>query len=135
MKNQLSRRRILRTISGTLAGIFSLSFSRKAKAAVQKLLVASHTPKGYDPTKHKWLMALDVDRCIGCGLCVEACKAENNVPLGPCYFRTWIERYVITKPEPGSGELRGEIIVDSPNGGMNGFPPIVAPKEQILKAF
>jgi ferredoxin len=96
------------------------------------MLVSSHTPKEYDPTKHKWLMALDVERCIGCGLCVEACKTENAVPAGPSCFRAWIERYIITKPEPGSGEMRGETLVDSPNGGMHGFPPSLVPKEQIL---
>ena len=80
-------------------------------------------PAGYDPFKHKWLMALDVDRCIGCGLCVEACCEENSVPEG--HWRTWIERYVITKPKPGSGETRGETIVDSPDGGKKGFPELL----------
>ena len=65
-------------------------------------------------------MAVDVNRCIGCGLCAEACKKENHVPEGP-YFRTWVERYIITKPEPGSDAARGETLVDSPNGGMRGF--------------
>lgn len=135
MKKPLGRRSLLRTLSGALAGALTLSVSRKAKAALQKILVASHTPKGYDPTKHKWLMAIDVGRCIGCGLCVEACKTENAVPIGPSYFRTWIERYIITRPEAGSGEMRGETIVDSPNGGMQGFPAGLVPKEQILKSF
>jgi ferredoxin len=111
------------------------SVARVSKAAVQKLFVSTEAPKGYDPTKHKWLMALDVDRCIGCGLCAEACKKENAVPEGPNYFRTWIERYIITKPAAASGETRGEVFVDSPNGGIRGFPPSPIPKDQILKSF
>jgi Fe-S-cluster-containing dehydrogenase component len=80
-------------------------------------------------------MALDIDRCIGCGLCAEACKKENKVVPKPAYFRTWVERYVIKKPAPGSGELRGETVVDSPNGSIGGFPPTPIPREDILKSF
>ena len=135
MKDQFSRRSVFRKIGGAVAGVMTASLARKSKAAVQKFFVSSQAPKGYDPTKHKWLMALDVERCIGCGLCAEACKKENGVPDGPSYFRTWIERYIITKPKPGSGETRGEVYVDSPNGGIHGFPPSPIPKAEILKSF
>ena len=135
MKSSINRRKALSRFAGALAGLVTASSAGAAKAAVQKFFVSSQAPKGYDPHKHRWLMALDVDRCIGCGLCVEACKTENKVPQGPAYFRTWIERYVIKRPEPGSGETRGEVLVDSPNGGINGFPSTLVPKEQILKSF
>src|ERR1035438_10222470 len=94
MKTQYRRRSALSRLGGAIAGLLTLSAARAAKAAVQKVFVASGAPKDYDPTKHKWLMCIDVNRCIGCGLCVEACKKENGVPEGP-YFRTWIERYEI----------------------------------------
>jgi tetrathionate reductase subunit B len=134
MKTQYNRRNMLTRLGGAIAGLVTLSTARAAKAAVQKVFVSSGAPKEYDPTQHKWLMCIDVNKCIGCGLCAEACKKENGVPEGP-YFRTWIERYIITKPEPGSGKTRGETLVDSPDGGMHGFPPSPVPKEQIEHSF
>jgi Fe-S-cluster-containing dehydrogenase component len=135
MKLEVSRRRWLGVLGGAVAGLLSAPVARAAKAVVQKVFVSSGAPKGYDPSKHKWQMALDVDRCIGCGMCVDACKMENHVPPGPTYFRTWIERYLIKKPAQGSNRLRGEVLVDSPNGGRDGFPPATVPREDILKSF
>ena len=148
MKFEFSRRRMLGVLTGTLAGLVSAPAARAGKATVQKLFTSANAAKGYDPSKHKWLMSIDVDRCIGCGLCVDACKTENHVPQGPTYFRTWIERYIIKKPVSGQDQplgeeksesravkLRGEVLVDSPNGGRNGFPATTVDRKDILKSF
>jgi Fe-S-cluster-containing dehydrogenase component len=68
----------------------------------------------YKTSDHWWAMLVDIDKCIGCGNCVRACSEENKVPDG--FFRTWVERYQV-------GDWRSEHpTVDSPAGGMNGFP-------------
>ncbi len=63
-----------------------------------------------------YAMGVDVEKCIGCARCVVACKTENHVPQDEHFFNTWIERYFI--------QDNGEVHVDSPNGGIDGFPPM-----------
>jgi Fe-S-cluster-containing dehydrogenase component len=75
--------------------------------------LAEAAEEDYDPAEHYYGMGIQVDKCIGCGRCVEACKAENDVPREPFFFRTWVERYVI--------HADGEVEVDSPEGGIRGF--------------
>lgn len=81
-------------------------------------------PFEYDPTGHRYLYLIDIDKCIGCGSCVRACKRENQVPQQ--FFRTWIERYQISST--------GEVYVDSANGGHDGFMPTTLGAD-IAKAF
>jgi len=93
-----------------------------AAAASAAEPAAALTP--YDPAKHRYSFVMDVRKCIGCGECVRACEAENNVP--PHFFRTWIERYEVTRT--------GEVTIDSPNGGRDGFTETVTGGD-VTKAF
>ena len=80
----------------------------------------------YRAEDHYYGMGIDISKCIGCGRCADACKTENDVPREPYYFRTWIERYVIT--------TEGETTVSSPNGGIEGFPATISEKG-IMRSF
>ncbi len=61
----------------------------------------------------RWVFLVDTQKCVGCGLCVKACKLENEVPYEANVSRTWVERYVITKD--------GRVHADSPKAGRDGY--------------
>lgn len=84
------------------------------------------TTQRYDARSHYYGMGVDVSKCIGCGRCAAACKEENDVPRDPHYVRTWVERYAI--------RTDGECVVDSPNGGIDGFPATNA-EADVERAF
>ena len=80
----------------------------------------------------RWVFLVDTKKCVGCGLCVKACKLENEVPYDPPITRTWVERYVLMN--------NGQVHIDSPAGGRDGYtdPKIredVIPTDQITKGF
>jgi|PlaIllAssembly_1097288.scaffolds.fasta_scaffold61531_1 Fe-S-cluster-containing dehydrogenase component len=118
-----SRRDFCRTI---LLGTLSLVVPGSVIGATGTKGLSDWYGTKYKPKEHLYAMGIKVDRCIGCGRCVDACKRENNVPDYPFYTRTWIERYITTE--------EGQTIVDSPNGGKDGFKAQVSDKK-LLKTY
>jgi len=117
-KDTSSRRKFLKTglaITGTVvAGALLQPFSG--------IILAGEKPK-----KGKWYgIGIDIEKCIGCGNCAKSCKLENDVPQEPFYYRSWVEQYTIKND--------GTVIVESPNGGIDGFKQSV-PDEEIMKTF
>jgi Fe-S-cluster-containing dehydrogenase component len=63
--------------------------------------------------KKRWAFVVDTTKCVGCGMCVKACKLENEIPFDANVQRTWVERYIQMKD--------GEVVIDSPKGDRFGF--------------
>lgn len=82
----------------------------------------SNEDSDYDISKHYWGYAIDTTRCIGCGTCMRACRAENEVPER--YFRTWVERYRV--------DLEGEVHVDV---ALNDYLSFQEISGEVSKAF
>jgi Fe-S-cluster-containing dehydrogenase component len=97
------------------AGKYLIVTAATAKVIETFLSGATPEPAAYAAADHWWAMALDIEKCIGCGNCVRARNADGT-PLEAEFFRTWVERY----------HVRGDDLehpdVDSPNGGYDGFP-------------
>jgi len=117
------RRKFFQTSAALLGGALAASIMKPVE-----LLAQTDEEKLKDDKKDLplWGMGVDIEKCIGCGKCVEACKLENNVPTEPFYFRTWIEQYTVKKD--------GKVKIESPNGGIGGLKQS-EPDEEIFKSF
>ena len=117
-KNKSSRREFLKAGVVVTGAVLTSSLLKPFTA----VLLA-----GEKPENGPWYgIGIDIDKCIGCGNCAKSCKLENNVSQEPFYFRSWVEQYTIKND--------GTVVVESPNGGIDGFKQSV-PDEEIMKSF
>ena len=112
----LERRDFLKKVAaGSISATVLLVYRQYANASdsIPDEVPSALSKLANAPEKHDWAYIIQVDKCIGSGDCVRACSKENDVPEG--MFRTWVERFIRT--DDG-------VYVDSPNGGINGFPEL-----------
>ena len=101
---------IKNVLSGAIAGSLLLVLPAGAfELPVQ--LPGVRNDKGDYLTRQQFVFIVDITRCIGCGSCCVADKAEYQVPDG--FYRTWVERYIVDDHD--------NVYVDSPNGGLDGY--------------
>ena len=103
----ISRRSFLKNAIKGVAGL-SIPLSIIGIAGPRKLLALNNVKAGI-----RWAFLINTYKCVGCGLCVKACKTENEIPYDANVTRTWIERYVHLKD--------GRVFADTPKGGRDGF--------------
>lgn len=120
MKQEVDRRAFLRALG--LAAPVLLGVVKVPEGLLGQELI-----EGAEREALLYAMGVDVAKCIGCARCAVACKTENDVPAEEHFFNTWIERYLIQDNE--------EVLVDSPNGGIDGFPPLDPPGETLRTFF
>ncbi|MGE5362253.1 MAG: 4Fe-4S dicluster domain-containing protein [Bacteroidales bacterium] len=96
-----------------------------AMLTVIKVVGAETGKPGYKPNDHYYGMIVDPARCIGCTRCMEACKAENDVPAEGGYCRTWVERYTTTTD--------GETLVEALDEQRRTKPPV--DEKKILRTY
>lgn len=108
-KTDLSRRNLLAGVGIGAVGVAALAVPDKAEAAT------SAVPR--------WVMVMDLRRCIGCRACTVSCKAENDVSIGR--FRTVVqERTTGTFPNTKKGFL--PLMCNHCEGNKDdGVPPCV----------
>ena len=115
-----------------LKNTFKASLASALPLSAFKMLSPAQAKASAGDSNIRWVFLVDTQKCVGCGLCVKACKNENEVPYDPPITRTWVERYVLMK--------NGQSHIESPFGGRDGYTDTKIreneiPADQIAKGF
>ena len=123
-KTAIDRRKFIKTLGTSCSMLLFPGFmaASEEKEKSKTLILAN----GYNASEHLYGMGIDINKCIGCGRCANSCKIENKVPNVPFFFRTWVEKYEICED--------GEVLIESPNGAIDGFE-FNNPNKKVIRDF
>jgi phenylacetyl-CoA:acceptor oxidoreductase subunit 1 len=75
-----------------------------AVVAGAKIIKTVGASEGEAPSRRQWAMVIDQSKCIGCGYCVNACRAHNDVPpditWNPIYKAGEVDGKQVYLPRP-----------------------------------
>ena len=74
-QKKLKRRDFLKLLGFGAGSAFVLELASKVK--IGRARSSAENPDG---SGRSWAMVMDQEKCIGCGYCIEACRAHNDIP-------------------------------------------------------
>lgn len=82
---QVSRREFIRTGS---AALVLLTLGGLGPQSLANLI--RELENGPNGDGKRWAMVINLEKCVGCNACTQACKTENQVPAG--VWRSWVKK-------------------------------------------
>jgi dimethyl sulfoxide reductase iron-sulfur subunit len=90
----VSRRQMLKML-GLLGGSSALTMA--GLGAVEPVLAGTTPQESKPASAHQWFFVIDLRRCDGCNVCMDACQKQHHLPPD----QTWINVYKIKSHATG----------------------------------